>query len=317
MIPLQGGTTAASRIDSVFSSRLKPKLDAIEQVRSDLTLENIEVPGVVVIGDQSAGKSSVLESMSGINFPRGENTCTRRPCILRMECNQNVPEPYAQVSNEANLQGCGKISLEDIGDEIKRLTREMAGPDRIIADPIHVKVVKKSGPTLTLIDLPGITWQVAGSNNTQNDIHDVIIGMIRSYIQNPQMVILAVVSAVSDFGNSEALKLAKEVDPDQKRTIGVVTKIDTIQQDSDILQKLRMERPSDIQLALGWIAVRCRTPTEVKDGMSASSLMTAETTFFKSHNLLVGLEPQFWGTGTLISRVVDIQSETVGELRQM
>jgi GTP-binding protein EngB required for normal cell division len=267
-------------LENVFSSRLKPKLDAIELVRSDLTVENIEVPGVVVIGDQSAGKSSVLESLSGINFPRGENTCTRRPCILRMECdNYLVGEPHAYVSNDADL-GTTRIPLEEIGAEIQRLTREVAGPgSNIIADPIHVKVVRKVGPTLTLIDLPGITWV----NENLQDIHDVIVGMIHRYIKNEQMVILAVASAVADFGNSEALKLAKEVDPGQIRTIGVVTKIDTIQKDSDIALKLRADRESDIRLNLGWIAVRCRTPTEVKEGLSADALRAKEKEYFQTH----------------------------------
>jgi len=206
--PTSGPAPEDSRLESAFSTRLKPKLDAIEQVRSDLTVENIEVPGVVVIGDQSAGKSSVLESISGINFPRGENTCTRRPCILRMESDARIGNPFAIVSNQADLAGCSKIELDEIGGEIQRLTREAAGPgSNIIDEPIHVKVVNTHGPTLTLIDLPGITWV----NDAQQDIHDVIVRMIRQYINNPQMVILAVVSAVSDFGNSEALKLAKEV----------------------------------------------------------------------------------------------------------
>lgn len=306
-VPVMACTTATS-LAHVLDSRLKPKLDAIELVRSDLTVERIEVPGVVVIGDQSAGKSSVLESISGINFPRGENTCTRRPCILRMESDVHLTEPYAVVSNDADLKGCSKISLKDIGGEIQRLTREAAGPgSSIIAEPIHVKVVQTSGPTLTLIDLPGITWV----NEAQKDIHDIIVSMIIEYIKNPQMVILAVVSATSDFGNSEALKLAKEVDPSQTRTIGVVTKIDTIQKDSDIVLKIRAERPSDIKLALGWVAVRCRTPTEVKEALSAEELMTRERTFFKTNDLLADLQPHFWGTPTLVEKVVEIQSQTI------
>ncbi len=304
-----------SDLDRAFDiSNLKPKLDAMELVRSDLTRESIEVPGVVVIGDQSAGKSSVLESISGVNFPRGENTCTRRPCVLRMECEPSLRgDAYAYVSNEADVKKTGRrVGLEKIGPEIDRLTVDHTGTGAnmiIIPAPIHVKGVRKCGPTLTLIDLPGITHWLNGPQ--QSNIHDVIVNMIKKYIKNEQMVILAVVSATSDFGNSEALKLAKEVDPQQIRTIGVVTKIDTIQQDSDIVMKLRAERDSDVKLNLGWIAVRCRTPTEVKEGLGPEDLRKKEQEFVQSHPLLVGLENKFWGTHTLVERVVEIQSETV------
>ena len=75
------------------------------------------------------------------------------------------------------MQITTRIRLEEIGAEIQRLTREVAGPgSNIIADPIHVKVVRKVGPTLTLIDLPGITWV----NENLQDIHEVIVGIAGS-----------------------------------------------------------------------------------------------------------------------------------------
>lgn len=299
---------STQRIDDEFGARLKPKLDAVENVRFDLTVENIEVPGVVAIGNQSAAKSSVLEAISGINFPRGENTCTRRPCMLRMESDPKLAKEYAQVSNDASLKGAAQIELHEIGGEIERLTREQAGPGTtIISEPLHVKVYKKSGPTLTLIDLPGITHV----HETQTDIHEVIVAMIKKYIKNEQTVILAVVPAVDDFANCEALKLAREVDPHGVRTLGVVTKPDTIQQDSDLVLKLRAERGSDIALNLGWISVRCRTPTEVKEKLSGAELAVREKTFFEMHPLLSELEQRYWGLPTLIGRIVDVQEEAV------
>ena len=76
-------------------TQVQPKLDAIEQIRGDLNAENIEVPGIVVAGAQSSGKSSLLESLSDITLPSGENITTRVPLILRLErqkdCVRSVP----------------------------------------------------------------------------------------------------------------------------------------------------------------------------------------------------------------------------------
>ena len=64
----------------------------------------IPLPGVVVVGEQSAGKSSLLENISGIQFPRAQNTCTRMPCILTMLTDPTINEPYALVSMNSSFE---------------------------------------------------------------------------------------------------------------------------------------------------------------------------------------------------------------------
>jgi len=64
----------------------------IERIRAPLSAEGLTAPGIVVCGAQSAGKSSVLECISGIEFPRDQNTCTRTPTIIQMECNKLIDE---------------------------------------------------------------------------------------------------------------------------------------------------------------------------------------------------------------------------------
>ena len=83
-------------------SHIQPKLDAIEQIRGDLNAENIEVPGIVVAGAQSSGKSSLLESLSGITLPSGENITTRVPLILRIEKQINC-ERHAIIGSSPDL----------------------------------------------------------------------------------------------------------------------------------------------------------------------------------------------------------------------
>ena len=73
-----------SAVDREYNKVLAEKLAIIEELRHSLHQESIDCPGVVVVGNQSAGKSSVLESLTGIAFPRDQNTCTRVPTIVQL-----------------------------------------------------------------------------------------------------------------------------------------------------------------------------------------------------------------------------------------
>ena len=135
---------ADCHMNRVFeNSNLRARLECIESIRADLQAENIEVPGVVVVGNQSAGKSSVLESISGINFPRGENTCTRCACILRMESDPDIPTPYARISASAEQGSTEKIyDFGIIGKQIQALTDQLGKGEQgtILRDVIYVTV---------------------------------------------------------------------------------------------------------------------------------------------------------------------------------
>ena len=170
---------------------MKPKLDAIEKIRTDLNAENIEVPGVVVAGAQSAGKSSLLESLSDIKLPSGQNITTRVPLILRLERQDDI-ERYALISDNPDVETGEKIiDLDKIPLKITEYTRKIAGDGGCVEDkPIHLKVMGPSCPTMTLIDLPGITHM--SLNNVQEDIHDATVNLVKKYISNEQMIILCV-----------------------------------------------------------------------------------------------------------------------------
>jgi GTP-binding protein EngB required for normal cell division len=95
--------TVANAIDAEFERMgIGEKLALIELIRDDLHAEGIECPGIVVIGSQSAGKSSVLESLTGIQFPRATNTCTRVPAIVQLQTSPG--ESYAQVRKERSAR---------------------------------------------------------------------------------------------------------------------------------------------------------------------------------------------------------------------
>jgi len=307
-------TIGSSKPKPIFLlSEAQPKLDAIEQIRADLKAENIEVPGIVVAGAQSAGKSSLLESLSNVNLPSGENITTRVPLILRLEHKANVSERYALISDDPDLETYGiKVKdLEKLPSKIAEMTNRIAGNSGCVADkPIHVKVISNDCPTMTLIDLPGITH--LSVNDEQEDIHTATVDLVKKYISNEQMIILCVVPAVDDFANSEAIKFAKSVDPQGKRTLGVVTKIDLCKSDTRISEKLRGEG-NNVKLELGFVAVRNRSPDDVIKGTSIAKLREMEKNFFETSSHFIGVDCQYWGINTLINRISELQMKAVDD----
>lgn len=298
-------------IDSEVGRRLSPLLTACEQVRALADgNEEVSVPGVVVTGAQSAGKSSLLEALAGFKLPRGQTITTRVPLVLSL---QAIPgaTPHALIGSETDPSKCKEIDIGDTGDEIERLTKALAGDGAGVSDaPIYLRIVRDSGPTLTLIDLPGVTHNSA--DNSQ-DIHAETVSLVMKYIDNKNMVILVVIPAMDDFANAEAIALAKKVDPDGSRTLGVVTKVDHVQAGCGVKAKLRMEA-GHVQLALGFIGVINRTPKEVEDDTPAANVAAREKDFFETNPELDGLEQEYWGLKTLVARIVSLQAERVHEV---
>jgi len=300
--------------DQEFCNLIQPKLDALEQIRGDLGKENVSVPCIAVVGDQSAGKSSVMEYVADIQFPRAENTCTRCPTIASIVCDSSIEKPYATIGLDPDKKTQERINdLFDIAAKIEELTDELTskmgdGVGLITKDPIYVRVVRPFGPTLTLIDLPGITHMC--TDGTQDNIHEVTTGLIDQYIRDENAVVLVVIPATADVGNSEALKMAKKYDIDGIRTLGVVTKCDLSKPDDNLVEKIRMEG-KNIQLEMGFVAMRCRTPSEVKSNLSREEAMAKERALFTTSAHLSRLDETQWGLPTLISKIVSVQAERV------
>ncbi len=102
--------------------------------------------------------------------------------------------------------------------------------------PINLRVFSPNVLTLTLVDLPGLTKVPVGDQ--PKDIEKQIRDMLLKYITKPNAIILAVTAANTDLANSDGLKLAREVDPDGVRTIGVLTKVDLMDQGTDVVDIL-------------------------------------------------------------------------------
>ncbi|KAH0928255.1 hypothetical protein HID58_013982 [Brassica napus] len=191
------------------------------------------LPTVAVVGGQSSGKSSVLESIVGRDFlPRGSGIVTRRPLVLQLHKTEEGTEEYAEFLHLPKRQFTDfALVRKEIQDETDRITGKSK---QISPVPIHLSIFSPNVVNLTLVDLPGLT-KVAVEGQPETIVED-IESMVRTYVDKPNCIILAISPANQDIATSDAIKLAKEVDPTGERTFGVLTK------NADMMLARRKER---------------------------------------------------------------------------
>ncbi|KAL0331231.1 UNVERIFIED_CONTAM: Dynamin-related protein 4C [Sesamum angustifolium] len=240
-------------IVSSYNDRIRPLLDAVDRLRNlKIMQEGIQLPTIVVVGDQSSGKSSVLESLAGISLPRGQGICTRVPLIMRLQ-NHSSPQP------EMFLEYNGKIVPTDerhIAHAIVVATEDIAGKGKGISNSPLTLIVKKKGvPDLTMVDLPGITRVPV--HGQPEDIYEQISKIIMEFITPEESIILNVLSASVDFSTCESIRMSQRVDKTGQRTLAVVTKAD--KSPEGLLEKVTAD---DVNIGLGYVCVRNRIGDE-------------------------------------------------------
>ncbi|XP_060867588.1 dynamin-1-like protein [Metopolophium dirhodum] len=253
-----------------------------------------DLPQIVVVGTQSSGKSSVLESIVGKSFlPRGTGIVTRAPLVIQMiryteetkksmlksyniEDNENITE-WVEFLHKPNFYF---FDFDLVRNEIECRTNILAGNNNGITNSQILLKIHTNRYDLTFVDLPGIT-KVAVEGQPEN-IDEQIQKLIMSYVNKANSIILAVVTANTDPSTSESLQIAKKMDPDGIRTIAVVTKLDlidegTLQDTKDFLCGRR------IPVKLGIIGVVNRSQKDIVENKSMDAALSAETEFLKTN----------------------------------
>jgi len=195
--------------------------------------QDVAIPQIAVVGDQSAGKSSVLEAISGIPFPRGSGLVTRCATqIIMKRCHVDEWSGYISILWKDNPDRpqpdiCGPIEIDEVGDRINELTQLIIGPDGDFSDhTISIEVQSPSVPDLTIVDLPGIIRTTTQGQDPATI--EKVNSLIEDYISRERTVILAVIPSNVDIATVGILELAKNHDPQGQRTIGVLTKPDLV-----------------------------------------------------------------------------------------
>ncbi|KAJ3439937.1 dynamin related protein 1 isoform a [Anaeramoeba flamelloides] len=239
----------------------------------------IHLPSIVVVGEQSSGKSSVLENLVGKDFlPRGNGIVTRRPLILQLSSvpqQKNQPITYAYFGNSEKER---IHSLSKVKKEIEFKTEKIAPGKNISSHRLVLNIVSSDAPELTLIDLPGLT-QVSVEGQDKN-ISEKIRNLVLSYIKSPKTIILAIIPANQDLANSAALKIAKEVDPKGERTLGVLTKVDLMQKGTNVLTEIL--EGGIHPLKLGYIPIINRSQQDILNNKKIQTSLFEEEEFFKN-----------------------------------
>ncbi|XP_073066026.1 phragmoplastin DRP1C [Primulina huaijiensis] len=233
------------------------------------------LPSVAVVGGQSSGKSSVLESVVGRDFlPRGSGIVTRRPLVLQLHKTEGGAE-YAEFLHAPKKKFTDFAAVrKEIADETDRIT----GKSKQISNvPIHLSIYSPSVVNLTLIDLPGLT-KVAVEGQLESIVEDIEM-MVRSYVEKPNCIILAISPANQDIATSDAIKLAKEVDPTGERTFGVLTKLDLMDKGTnaqDVLEgkAYRLQHP--------WVGIVNRSQADINKNVNMNYARQKEREYFES-----------------------------------
>ncbi|TFK34028.1 Dynamin central region-domain-containing protein [Crucibulum laeve] len=245
----------------------------------------LDMPQLIVVGSQSAGKSSVLETIVGKDFlPRGQGIVTRRPLILQL-VHTPVPEepsptspPYTEWAQFLHIDK-RFTDFNEIRKEIEQETFRVAGQNKGVSKlPISLRIYSPDVLDLTLVDLPGLTKIPVGDQ--PSDIERQIRNLVLDYISKPNSVILAVSPANVDLANSESLKLARSVDPQGRRTIGVLTKLDLMDAGTNALDILTGRV---YPLKLGFIGVVNRSQQDINAEKCMKDALDSETEFFRNH----------------------------------
>ena len=292
--------------DNILFQKLRKLINLIDQLRDCGVNEYIKLPRICSLGTQSSGKSSVLESIVGLDFlPRGDGVVTRRPLELRL-CHINHGEPWAVFEE---VKGEKFTDFNKVRETIESLTDKVCvGEKNIVDNPIILNVYSQTCPDLTLVDLPGVTRVPVGKQ--PKNIEEITKNMARRYVSDPLTIILCVIAANSDIATSDGLMLAKQIDTGGVRTIGVLTKLDIMDAGTDARKALMNE---EIPLKLGYVGVKNRSKQDLNNKLPMSEIVKKEKEFFRNHPVYKNMPIGYLGTDILIQKLTKIYFKIIRE----
>lgn len=287
----------------------------LDKTLLEANLENkIETPHIAVVGQQSSGKTSVLEMIMGVDcLPRGSGIVTK--AALRCQLyNHQEEEDYVifdhkdkkftvmdEVREEITRRTLELLDQEPIEDEdeVSNESEETKSSEvnipkqTVTMTPIVMSLYSMNVANLVLIDLPGLVGDATDGQSQK--LPAKIRELAKRNIESKKTIILFINPANGDTANNTALELVKEVDPNRERTFGVITKIDLMDKGED---PVNLFEGNGFKLKHEYIAVKCRSKQDTTDGMTINKAKDVESNYFNNHPEYQNKKSQA-GTGDL------------------
>ncbi|KAF7308050.1 hypothetical protein MKEN_01167300 [Mycena kentingensis (nom. inval.)] len=337
--------SAVGLSNSSIAQGRRAMLDLINRLQKTGVQLDIDLPRIAVIGNQSAGKSSLIESISGVTLPRASGTCTRCPtecrlshsdapwkCIVELRfITDKDGSPLGQAKTEPF--GDAVSEKEEVENRIRRAQRAILNPSKAVKTFLEEEIdddarnelsfstnyisLSISGPglaDLSFVDLPGLIASVSSRGGDDRDIK-MVEALVASYICKPSCVILLTVACETDFENQGAHNLVKKYDPKGMRTVGVLTKPDRIPagEEENWIPLIRNEQET---LKNNWFCVRQPGTADLKHGMSWAEARERENDFFSltaPWSKLDAVYQKYLRTPNLVDRLSTILSELISK----
>lgn len=265
---------ATTSIDELQSVEYRQILESVDRLRTCGLGSILPLPQLVVCGNQSSGKSSVLEAITEVPFPRSESMCTRfaTEIIMRRDNSESlrteiIPDESRTEGEKANLKAFGETitDFSELPQLIEKATDLMglnattdsSTTKAFTRDVLRVEIAGPDRPQLTLVDLPGL---ILSANKRQTDADVALIhSLVNDYLSEKRTIMLAVISAKDDYANQGILTKCKDVDRDGQRTLGIVTKPDYLKPGSANENLwINLAQNKDIFFQLGWHMLKNR-----------------------------------------------------------
>jgi vacuolar protein sorting-associated protein 1 len=280
----------------------KKLINIANKLSSLFTNKSIKIPQLVVVGTQSSGKSSLINGILNMNIlPTGKNMVTRTPIKLELlyhsestTCIQfgNYEHSVFKKHKEFVLKGLTENTESTIRENIESFTKTYAGNEKGISfKEIVIKITSSDVPNLTLIDLPGLVMVACTDQGQPEDIKNQIKDLIKHYIIQENTIIMGILPARCDIEVDSALELIKEYDNKGTRTIGIMTKIDLMNENTDIGNYLKNEISNDLKLNYGYFAIKNKNNNEI----SYKEHNKLESQYFNNHPVYSQMEKNNMG----------------------